>query len=150
MAVESVTAGNFDAVLPLIADYQRFYGQEPDPARIHAFFGQFVGGDHPLGVQFLARQGERLVGFATLYFLPSSLSARTYCVLNDLYTIPEARGQGVARTLIEHCRKAARRRGFSSLEWQTQKENSTAQRLYDRLGAEKTEWFTYSLSTLID
>lgn len=107
------------------------------------FFGQFVE-HHVMGVQFAAfDETDRAVGFATLYFLPSSLSARTYCVLNDLFTTPECRGRGVARKLLGEAARYAKERGFATLEWQTQKENKTAQRLYDRLGASKSAWYTY-------
>lgn len=144
--IEPVTDGNFEKVIPLIGQYQKFYRQVPDEARNRRFFGQFVGGHHPQATLFLAL-GDRgeAVGFATLYFLPSSLTARTVCMLNDLYTVPEARGKGIARSLVEHCRDHGRRRGFSSLDWQTEQSNSSAQRLYDKLGASRSSWYYYSL-----
>jgi len=144
--IEPVNDGNFEKVVPLIGQYQKFYRQVPDEARNRRFFGQFVGGHHPQATLFLAlgEKGEAL-GFATLYFLPSSLTARTVCMLNDLYTIPEARGKGIARSLVEQCREHGRRRGFSTLDWQTEQSNTGAQRLYDKLGASRSSWYYYSL-----
>ncbi len=144
--IETVNDGNFEKVIPLIGQYQKFYRQVPDEARNRRFFGQFVGGHHPMASLFVAsgEKGEPL-GFATLYFLPSSLTARTICILNDLYTIPEVRGRGIARQMVEHCREYGRRRGFSSLDWQTEQSNATAQRLYDKLGASRSSWYTYTL-----
>jgi len=133
-------------LVPLIDDYQRFYKCQPNSARNVSFFSALL--DTPsLGVQFIAMEGDRGVGFATLYFLPSSTTAKMYCLMNDLYTLPELRGKGVGRKLIEHCRQYALAHGYDSMEWMTQKENATAQRLYDSLSAQKTEWFTYSLET---
>lgn len=133
--------------MPLIANYQRFYGMEPNPDRNLNFFSDLL--EQPeLAVQFVALTPEdRVIGFATLYFLPSSLSARTYCMLNDLYTLPEFRGQGIGRQLIKRCQELAKERGLSTLEWLTQKENQAAQRLYDSLPAEKSEWLTYTLKS---
>ncbi len=131
----------------LIDDYQRFYKVSPDSERNLRFFSDFLS--HPTqGVQFVAvdTQGAP-IGFATLYFLPSSLNAKPYCLMNDLYSVPLWRGKGVGKALIAHCRSVAKQKGFSSIEWMTQDSNTTAQKLYDSLPAEKTKWFYYSLPT---
>lgn len=145
--IQTVDAAALEAILPLIADYQVFYHQQPDPARNRAFFGRFAGGT-PLGIQFAAfdTAGAPL-GFATLYFLPSSLSGADYCYLSDLFTVPAARGRGVARALLAHAAADARARGFDTVEWLTARSNATAQRLYDKLPASKSEWYYYALPT---
>ena len=142
-----VTLPLLEELLPLIGEYQRFYGAEPDTARNRAFFGDLI--EQPeLSAQFAAvNEKGKIVGFATLYFLPSSISARTYAMLNDLYTRPECRGQGVGRLLIQRCQGLVKERGLSSLEWLTQKENEKAQRLYNSFPVQKSEWLTYTLSS---
>lgn len=85
--------------------------------------------------------------FATLSFPLSSVSAGSYCLLNDLYVVLEARGRGIGRALIARRRDHARERGHAALEWQTRRENATAQRLYDATGARRTAWYTYGLPT---
>lgn len=146
MRISTVTRDSLAEVLPLIAQYQIFYGAKPDLARNAEFFGELIE-DTNRGIQFVYRRDGAAVGFATLYFVPSSISAQTYCVLNDLFTIPTQRGTGVGGSLIAHCRSYARERGFDGMEWQTAVSNRTAQRLYDRLAAKRTEWYTYSLGT---
>ena len=136
-----------ERILPLIAAYQVFYHQVPDDARNRAFFARYTG-DHPQGVQFAALDGDDTpLGFATLYFLPSSLSGADYCYLSDLFTVPEARGRGVARALLAHASAHARGRGFSHVEWLTARSNATAQRLYDKLPTSRSEWYYYALPT---
>lgn len=148
LCIETVDAENFEQVLPLIAGYQEFYQRIPDEAANRKHFSQFLGGQHPLGIQFLAISADgRPLGFATLYFLPSSLSARTSCVLNDLFTSAEARKQGVGEALVRHCLEHAGLRGYASLDWQTAPSNTVAQSLYDRLGAKRVSWYHYSLAT---
>jgi GNAT superfamily N-acetyltransferase len=145
MTIETVTEATFELVLPLIAAYQRFYEAPPDEARNRAHFGRFLH-NHSGGVQFIARADDgRPLGFATLYFPFSSLSAGAYCLLNDLYTVPEARGRGVGRALIGHCARYAGELGFTRISWQTAQTNATAQRLYDSLPTTRTAWFTYTL-----
>jgi GNAT superfamily N-acetyltransferase len=66
-------------------------------------------------------------------------------LMNDLYVEEAARGQGVGRALIEASVAVARKRGANRLEWGTQPDNTTAQRLYDATGAERNEWIEYEL-----
>jgi ribosomal protein S18 acetylase RimI-like enzyme len=145
MRIETVTPATFEQVLPLIADYQRFYEATPDEARNRAHFGRLLE-DHNLGIQFVALgDAGQVLGFATIYFPLGSVSARVNCLMNDLYTIPEARGQGVGRALILHCLAYAREQGFESIYWQTAQSNARAQRLYDSLPTRRSAWYTYTL-----
>jgi GNAT superfamily N-acetyltransferase len=145
MQIETVTAATFELVLPLIAGYQRFYDAVPDEARNRAHFSQFLE-DHSAGIQFVALdEPGRALGFATLYFPLSSVSARVNCLMNDLFTVPEARGKGVGRALILHCLQYAREHDYPSIYWQTAQSNVTAQRLYDSLKTTRSAWYTYTL-----
>jgi GNAT superfamily N-acetyltransferase len=54
--------------------------------------------------------------------------------LQDLYAVPEARGQGVGRALIKAVYAAADAAGAPSVYWMTQEFNTEARRLYDRVG----------------
>jgi GNAT superfamily N-acetyltransferase len=142
--VRALQLDDVDAVLPLIAGYQRFYGAEPDDQRNRAFFSRFVApSDH--GVLLGAWEGDRLVGFATIYWTYSSTRAADVALMNDLFVAPEERGTGAGRLLIEACAAAARDRGCAHLEWYTATDNEVAQRLYERMGAERSAWFAYEL-----
>jgi ribosomal protein S18 acetylase RimI-like enzyme len=150
MTIETVTAATFERVLPLIAAYQRFYRATPDEARNRAHFGQFLA-DHSRGIQFVALADDGIaLGFATLYFPLGSVAAGPRCLMNDLYTVPEARSQGVGRALIRHCARYARAHGFATIYWQTEQSNATAQRLYDSLPTSRTAWYTYILPVDVD
>lgn len=146
MRVERVTEATLEMVLPLIGEYQRFYRKEPNAVRNRRFFSLLlppVGNGS--GAQFVAFEGEMPAGFSTIYFLPSSLSAETHAVLNDLYTRPESRGRGIGRLLIAEARRFVALEGYRTLEWLTEQSNATAQRLYNLTGANRTEWLGYSL-----
>ena len=146
MTIETVTRAHFERVLPLIAEYQIFYRAQPDEARNRAHFSQFLE-DHSRGVLFVALQDEQALGFATLYFPFSSVRARSVCLMNDLFTVESARGKGVGRALISHCRSYAHAHNFPELMWNTEQENFAAQRLYDSLGATRSAWLEYVLAT---
>ena len=149
MRVEPVTAAGLPALLPSIADYQRFYGNDaPDDAHNAAFFGHFVtGGDRGLLLAAYddetAGETAQPAGYACLYWTYSSISATEVVLLNDLYVRPESRGAGVGEALVAAAREIAARRGCSHLRWVTTLDNRRAQRLYERLGADRVALFEY-------
>jgi GNAT superfamily N-acetyltransferase len=144
--VGAVRKEDFEALLPLIAAYQRFYKvEEIDGDRNRSFFRRFVEPSDD-GRLLAARDGDGLiVGYACLYWHFSSLQATETVLMNDLYVVPEARGRGVGRALIEASAAVARERGAAWLEWATAPDNHTAQRLYDSLTSEKSTWLEYEL-----
>jgi GNAT superfamily N-acetyltransferase len=146
----SVTIGRVDVVdlpvlMPMLRAYCDFYEVEPRDDRLVALCRALID-DPTEGEQALARgaEGEPL-GFATVYWTWQTLYASRVGVLNDLFVVPEARGRGVGRALIEHCRGLCRKRAASKLVWETALDNDTAQRLYDGIGAEKSTWLTYEI-----
>ena len=85
------------------------------------------------------------MGFATVFWTWSTLSAARIGVMNDLYVTPNARGTGTAEALIAACRERCAERGARWLSWQTAKDNLRAQAVYERVGAKREEWVDYSL-----
>jgi len=79
------------------------------------------------------RQGVP-VGLVHFLFHPSSWSVGETCYLQDLFTLPQARGTGVARALIGAVGAAADAAGAAPVYWFTQDFNATARHLYDRIG----------------
>lgn len=146
VSIEKIDEGRFESVLPLIAAYQEFYGFVPDTGRNRLHFSRYLK-SHDQGILFGAYPEGTLVGFCTLYFLPSSLSGGLMCVMNDIYTQSAYRKAGVGQALIAHASAYAKTRGFSSLEWWTADSNHTAHRLYDKIGGQRSSWFLYTLPT---
>jgi GNAT superfamily N-acetyltransferase len=143
--IAPVGAAEFEALLPLIAAYQRFYEVEGiDEERNRAFFRRFLAPSDD-GLLIGARAGGELRGYACLYWHFSSTQAVETVLMNDLFVGEAARGQGIGRALIEASAAVARERGAAHLEWSTAPDNVTAQRLYDATGAERSEWVSYEL-----
>jgi GNAT superfamily N-acetyltransferase len=144
VAIAPITLDDYDDVLPLIADYQRFYEVEPNDARNDLYFRQFVAPSE-VGLLLGARVDGALVGYACLHWRSDTVEARDVVCLHDLYVAPATRGTGAGRALLEAAATVARERGAGSLVWSTAPDNTKAQRLYDRTGAARSTWYEYDL-----
>ena len=80
----------------------------------------------------IARTGVgRALGLVQYSLMHRSLSGGMVVYLSDLFTVPEARGRGVGRALIDHVRGFAVDRGYPSVRWLTHEGNGAARALYD-------------------
>jgi GNAT superfamily N-acetyltransferase len=87
------------------------------------------------------------VGFALYFFTFSTFLARPTLYLEDLFVLPEERGQGAGRALLAALARIAVRRGCGRLEWAVLDWNRPAIGFYRRLGARfRREWILTRLT----
>jgi ribosomal protein S18 acetylase RimI-like enzyme len=144
--ITRVNEADLGDLLPLMRAYCDFYEVSPSDDELLALSRALIADPDREGVQLIAREGGEAVGFATIYWSWATTIAARIGVMNDLYVAPGARGSGAADALIQACAEESRRHGAAELTWQTAKDNSRAQRVYDRVGAAREEWVDYSLS----
>jgi GNAT superfamily N-acetyltransferase len=145
-SVSLVGEEDLGELLPLMRGYADFYEVSPTDEQLLSLSRALIEAPETGGVQFIARDGAgRAIGFATVFWLWSTLSASRVGLMNDLFVAPEGRGSGAAEALIERCRAACRSRGAARLTWQTAKDNARAQAVYDRIGGHREEWLDYWL-----
>ena len=145
--IARVASGDLDALLPLMRGYCDFYEVSPSDDELRALALTLIEQPDTAGVQLLARGDDgAATGFATIFWSYSTLSACAIGVMNDLFVAPCARGRGLGAELIGACEAECSARGVAILEWQTAHSNARAQTVYDRTGAERTEWVTYTLA----
>lgn len=85
------------------------------------------------------------VGLVHYLYHRSCWAIANNCYLQDLFAVPEARGAGVGRALIESVHAAAARAGVSNIYWMTHETNTVGRRLYDRV-ARRTGFIEYDMS----
>jgi GNAT superfamily N-acetyltransferase len=144
--IATVTEGDLPELLPLMRGYCDFYEVDPSDDQLLALARTLID-DPDQGVQLIARDdGGAPIGFATIFWTWSTLSAERLGVMNDLFVVEDARGGGFADALIAACADRCRERGASELAWQTAHTNLRAQAVYDRVGAKRDDrWLDYSL-----
>jgi ribosomal protein S18 acetylase RimI-like enzyme len=78
--------------------------------------------------------GEGPDGFAELRFRPSLYTGALDAYLEELYVVPERRGHGLGRALLEHAMEHARVRGAAHIDLGTSEDDVAARALYESAG----------------
>jgi ribosomal protein S18 acetylase RimI-like enzyme len=73
------------------------------------------------------------VGLAVLRFRPALWSPGLECYLAELYVVPERRGEGLGRALMNAVLDRARERGADHVELSTEETDVAARALYESL-----------------
>jgi ribosomal protein S18 acetylase RimI-like enzyme len=144
--IARVADGDLAELLALMRGYCDFYEVAPSDEQLRTLAQTLLDAPETAGLQLIARdeRGSAL-GFATIYWSFSTLSACPIGVMNDLYVDPASRLRGVGRALIEACATECAARTVPLLEWETALDNDRAQGLYDTFPAQRETWFAYTL-----
>jgi ribosomal protein S18 acetylase RimI-like enzyme len=78
--------------------------------------------------------GEAPDGFAELRFRPSLYTGALAAYLEELYVVPERRGEGLGRALLEAAMDEARARGAAHIDLGTSEDDVAARGLYESAG----------------
>ena len=97
-------------------------------------------------VLFALEDGKE-VGFALFFHNFSTFLGRAGLYLEDLYVLPEHRGKGYGKALLQRLARVARERGCGRMEWWCLDWNKPSIDFYLSLGAEPMEdWTVYRIS----
>lgn len=140
-SVRPIAPGDHTAWAELFVAYGVFYETAFPPRVIEGVWEWLMDAEHPVS-GFVAELDGDVVGFAHLREHPDTFEAASSWFLDDLFTHPDARGQGVARALIAALEGHINARGGGTLRWITADDNAQAQRLYDQV-ATRTRWVMY-------
>lgn len=73
-------------------------------------------------------------GFAELRFRPSLYTGALDAYLEELYVVPERRGHGIGRALLEVAMDHSRQRGAARIDLGTSEDDVAARALYESVG----------------
>ncbi|TDE40718.1 GNAT family N-acetyltransferase [Antarcticimicrobium sediminis] len=114
--------------------YLEYYETTVPDAIYDGTYARLLGEDPQDFSALVAEVDGRLVGLTHYLFHRHGWKIENVCYLQDLYAVPDLRGQGIGRALIEAVYAAADANGSPSVYWLTQDFNATARKLYDRVG----------------
>jgi GNAT superfamily N-acetyltransferase len=134
--VRPIRPEDYEQWRPLWDGYNAFYGRAgatslPE-AITSATWDRFFNPAEPVH-GLVAEDGGRIVGLVHFIFHRSTTRLHDVCYLQDLFTTPDLRGNGVGQLLIAAVYDAAREAGSSRVYWHTHTSNEAGRGLYDKL-----------------
>jgi len=132
---------DFEQWLPLWKGYQVFYKVDIAQEVTRQTWQRFMDPAEPMHCAVAEMDGA-LVGLVHYIFHRSCWTMGDYVYLQDLFTLPQCRGKGIGRALIEHVYARAAQEKASRVWWLTHESNHQAMLLYDKI-ADKSGFLQY-------
>ena len=125
------TPGDAPEVARLLHDFQVEY-DEPSPGieMLEERYGELIRSKEMI----VLLVGDGPDGFAQLRFRPWVYSAGLHSYLEELYVVPDLRGDGLGRALLEAAMDTARGEGAEQMELGTSEDDVAARKLYESAG----------------
>ncbi len=112
VTVERASWDRADEVRSLLAAFARAVGEPPPDAEAWRRIAAAAQRDE---IRFyLAREGTLAIGVASMTLGFSTYHGAPFAHFDDLYVVPDRRGRGVARLLLQALQRAALERGCAS------------------------------------
>jgi ribosomal protein S18 acetylase RimI-like enzyme len=145
LIIRNAESDDFNDLTELMYEYIVGFYKKPRPAteKIHNLIQTLL--EKQNGVQFVALQDGKLVGFATLFFTFSTMKADKYTVMNDLFVIEQYRDTEVESQLFLECQRYTQEHQYAHMSWITATDNKRAQRFFDNMGGIQGDWVNYSI-----
>lgn len=104
-------------------------------------------GDRPYAEVLIAYEEQTPVGFALYFHNYSTFRARPGIYLEDLFVLPEHRGKGFGKALLERIITIAKERNCGRVEWSVLDWNTPAIDFYKSMGAvPMDEWTVFRIT----
>jgi ribosomal protein S18 acetylase RimI-like enzyme len=131
LTVRVASSADAEAVGQLLHDFNREFGEPtPGPDRLAERIRRLLA----VGDTTILLGGTGPDGVAVLRFRAAIWSDAPECYLAELYVVPQSRGRGLGRSLMEAAIEAARARGADHMDLGTSEDDVAARSLYESLG----------------
>jgi ribosomal protein S18 acetylase RimI-like enzyme len=134
--VRRAEAGDADAIGRLLHDFNTEFDEPvPDPSAIAERIREVIAS----GETIVLLGGSGPDALAVIGFRPSLYSEALECYLAELYVVPDRRGQGLGRAVMETAIEVAREQGANYMDLGTSEDDVAARALYESLGFNNRE-----------
>ncbi|MEL7046478.1 MAG: GNAT family N-acetyltransferase [Pseudomonadota bacterium] len=142
-AIRPVASEDWEGWRRLWQGYLSFYDADLPESQYRLQFARLTDpGERRVCGLVAEDNDEGLIGLAHCIWHLHGWTAAPVLYLQDLFTAPEARGNGVARALMSAVYALGDRHEAAGIYWLTQGGNTVARALYDRVGR-ATDFFKY-------
>lgn len=130
------------SLVDLIVECEIYHGcSEPDRKRFDHYLTAL-----PPGVEFLVIESDkRIVGFISFSTLYSAIDAYPQFFIKEIFVTTDRRGQNLGENLMRKLVQLAGERSCTRIEWITDRNNTKAQRFYEKIGAVVSPKLVYRL-----
>ena len=129
----------------LYKGYANFYKVEMNSQILKTVWNWLHNKNHELkGIGY--EIDGKIVGLAHYRKLLRPLKGKYIGYLDDIFVDPKYRGQKIGKKLLNEIKKISKANGWGLVRWQTDEDNFTAKKLYDKL-AKKTKKNVYELKS---
>jgi GNAT superfamily N-acetyltransferase len=135
-AIRSATAADVAQILAFIRALAAF---EREPAAVVATEEGLLRdgfGPNPYYSCLIAEHDGQPAGFALFFYNYSTWMGRPGIYLEDLFVLPEFRGRGIGKALLQRVAAVAVEKGCQRLQWEVLDWNTPAIDFYSAMGAE--------------
>jgi ribosomal protein S18 acetylase RimI-like enzyme len=136
VAIRRARPEDADVVAQLLRDFNEEY---EDPAPPQAEMAERIRVLLAHGDTAILLSGEPPLAVAVMRLRPGLWSPARESYLAELYVVPDRRGQGIGRALMEEAIAVARAEGADTMEVGTGEDDVAARRLYESLGFDNHE-----------
>jgi ribosomal protein S18 acetylase RimI-like enzyme len=135
-AVRRGDAGDAEVIGRLLHDFNTEYDDvTPGPEALAQRVRELIAS----GETIVLLGGSGPDGLAVLRFRPALWTSGLECYLAELYVVPDRRGQGLGRALMEQAMAVAREQGADHMDLGTGDDDVAARALYESLGFSNRE-----------
>lgn len=137
-SLRPAAASDVPQILQLIRGLAEYEKLEHACVITEAQLQQQLFGARPAAEVWVAERdqaAQKLIGFALFFVNFSTFLGKPGLYLEDLFVVPEARGQGVGRALMLQLARIAVERDYGRFEWSVLDWNAPAIGFYQQLGA---------------
>jgi ribosomal protein S18 acetylase RimI-like enzyme len=136
LAVRRAGLADCEAIGRLLHDFNHEFDEPaPSPGWLAERVGQLLAN----GQISVLVGGPGPDGLAALRFRPAIWSDALECYLAELYVVPDRRGRGLGRALMDGAIELARREGANYMDLGTSEDDVAARALYESLGFNNRE-----------
>jgi len=129
--VRRATPGDAPQVARLLRDFNAEFDEStPDAETLEERYSELIRNKEMI----VLLTGDGPDGFAQLRFRPWVHTAGLHSYLEELYVVPDLRGNGLGRALMETAIETARSEGADFMELGTSEDDTAARALYESVG----------------